>query len=474
MWAYRPRVKVVGYPRNVEGLTAGMARISRDPTPIPQLIREARENTALARARNERIVYEYGHNSVAEHGTFSVAIWDIPRHLSLEVVSHRLASYTQQSARYIPLEKVPRKFFIPQEYRAENAHRLYTRALLEILGIYEHIYQKLTAHIMGQDPSVKDEMAKRRATEDARYVLPLAQTTQLGVTANAREWALIICRLLSSDLSEARDLGHALFDALHPLAPSLFPEKYIHALPYPAQALEALAREAAQLPQETVPSEPAVALVHVHPADQRSIAALLLYRVTGRPFMELEAATTSMDAEQSRTIIWKAFTGLQAHDTVLREFENVIYSFELVMSEAAYHQFVRHRMTTQIRKPHTVELGPVIPPEIDRAGLRDAYLQGIELLESTYQKFGGDRRAELLVANGHKVRVLVQLNARELIEMSRVRMEATAQWEIRQTVAEMVRQVERHHPAVAMACGGRSDFKAGLLPIHQVRRGPVH
>ncbi len=496
MWAYRPRVKVVGFPRNVEGLTAGMARISRDPTPIPQLIREARENTALARARNERIVYEYGHNSVAEHGAFSVAIWDIPRHLSLEVVAHRLASYTQQSARYIPFERVPRKFFVPQEYRRGTAQRLYTSALRQTFDTYLHLYERLTEHILAQDPSIKPEAARRRATEDARYVLPLAQTTQIGVTANAREWALIICRFLAYDLPEGQGLGRALLKELQPLAPSLFPEPYIRALPYPSEALRALREQMSSLLEgeadrsrvgngrggSDVPSrEPTparqgerVTLTHVHPADQRSVAAQLLYRVSGMPMGLLRKAAQSMTEAQAHNIILRAYTGLGAHDTVLREFETVIYTFEVVLSEAAYHQLIRHRMTTQLLQPHTVHLGPVVPPNVEAAGLRGDYLRGIELLESTYRQLGGDRRAELLVANGHRVRVLVQLNARELIEMSRVRMEPSAQWEIRQVVTEMVNLVQAYHPAIAMACGGRSAFKAGQLPFQRVQEPALH
>src|SRR3712207_3794808 len=128
-WAYAPRCQVVGAPRFVEGITAGMARISRDPTPIPELIRLARQNTEVARKRNETIVYGYGHNSIAEHGVFSLAIWDIPRSLSRRLVSHRLASYTQQSGRYIPFELVPRPYFLPEAYRRGAARARFTRAV---------------------------------------------------------------------------------------------------------------------------------------------------------------------------------------------------------------------------------------------------------------------------------------------------------------------------------------------------------
>src|SRR5215472_5002386 len=100
-FALEPAVTVVGTYPSPEGVAAGLARISRDATPIPELVRQAVEDTDLARRRNQNIIYEYGHASIAEGAVFAVAIQDIPRSLSIEVVSHRLASYTQVSYHYV-------------------------------------------------------------------------------------------------------------------------------------------------------------------------------------------------------------------------------------------------------------------------------------------------------------------------------------------------------------------------------------
>src|SRR5437588_8042376 len=116
-YALEPTIAVVGRYPSPEGVAAGLARISRDATPIPELVRQAEEDTELARRRNENIIYEYGHSSIAEGAVFGVAIQQIPRALSIDVVAHRLASYTQLSYRYVPLEKVPVQFFLPQEFR---------------------------------------------------------------------------------------------------------------------------------------------------------------------------------------------------------------------------------------------------------------------------------------------------------------------------------------------------------------------
>ena len=521
-WSYTPRVRIVGRAaKNPEAITAGMARISRDPTPVPQLIKEARDNTALARQRNRRVVYEYGHNSVAEHGCFSAAVWDIPRLLSLEIVRHRLAAYTQHSGRYIPFEEVPRQFYLPKAYRRGTARRVFEEAVSQSHAAYRAIYAGCAAYLLEKYPRMRRASAERRATEDARYVLPLAQTTQVGVTTNARAFALIITRLLSAPLPEFRETGEKLFAQLQPVAPSLFPEKYIRALPYPQSGLDAVQEAAAALgitpadesaiPADTsviadyssvIPADSSVAaddssvipakagihpaptnasadapappapsasapvrLVRYDPDGERRLAAALLFHTSQMTFTAAQQAAANLSADQVGRIIRAAYRGLHAHDTLLREFELLHYQFELVMSEAAYHQFIRHRMKTDISQAHSPAHGRTLPPLVRNAGFADEYRRALDLLEATYHALGADRRAEILLANGHNLRILADLNAREIVEMSRIRSDRHAQWDIRNVSDAIVAAVADVHPHVGVACGGRDAFKDGTAEV---------
>ena len=480
-WSYTPRVQIVGRAaKSPEAITAGMARISRDPTPVPQLIKEARDNTAMARQRNQRVVYEYGHNSVAEHGCFSAAIWDIPRLLSLEIVQHRLAAYTQHSGRYIPFEEVPRQFYLPREYRRGKSRRLIEQAVAQSYTAYRKLYAGCTAYLLEKYPRMRASSAERRATEDARYVLPLAQTTQVGVTTNAREFALMITRLLSSPLPEFRETGEKLFASLHPIAPSLFPEQYIRAQPYPQSGRDAIRKAAAAFgiaaapnvgnsPRADRPAQPAandpVRLVRYDPDGERHVAAALLFHNSQTTLADAQQAIACLDADQVGQFIRSAYRGLHAHDTVLREFEFLRYQFELVMSEAAYHQFIRHRMKTEISQSHSPTHGRTLPPLIRNAGFADEYNRTLDLLEETYHALGADKRAEIVLANGHNLRILAELNAREVVEISRIRSDRHAQWDIRNISDAIAAAVSRVHPHVGLACGGRDSFKDGTAAV---------
>ena len=106
-----------------------------------------------------------------------------------------------------------------------------------------------------------------------------------------------------------------------------------------------------------------------------------------------------------------------------------------------------------------------MPPLIAEAGLAEPYLEAVHALEETYTALGGDERARIMLANGHNVRALLRLDARELIELSRLRNDHHAQWEIRDLSIELVERVRAVHPLIARACGGRDAFKAGRISI---------
>src|SRR5205823_13732218 len=131
----------------------------------------------------------------------------------------------------------------------------------------------------------------------------------------------VITRLLSHALPEGRALGEKLKAALQPIAPSLFPDKYIHALPFPdsaLEALEALAVRAATLspPAGTrvYPARNGVTLLEYDPAAEEKLAAALLLRVSNLAGDQRAAMVAAMAPEERATLIRAAFTGIAAHD----------------------------------------------------------------------------------------------------------------------------------------------------------------
>ena len=114
-----------------------------------------------------RQVVESGHHSILEHVSFTFAVAGISRTASHQLVRHRLASYSQQSQRYV---RGPFPYVTPASWERAGAEWL--RRYQEAMAGLERLYQEAVAGI---------------PPEDARFVLPQAVTTHLTMTMNLRE-----------------------------------------------------------------------------------------------------------------------------------------------------------------------------------------------------------------------------------------------------------------------------------------------
>lgn len=159
------QVSLINYTPNPELTIVAAARSSASQSTIEEL-----RHKLSPRQINDLLkqLLDSGHLSPFEHASFTFSIEGISRVTSHQLVRHRLASYTQQSQRYVPLKEhhyvtpptMSRQTDLLAKYQraVENAHELYS--------------QMLEAGI---------------PAEDARYVLPQAIETQLVMTMNARE-----------------------------------------------------------------------------------------------------------------------------------------------------------------------------------------------------------------------------------------------------------------------------------------------
>lgn len=112
-------------------------------------------------------VMQRGHTSIAEHASFTFSIEGISRACSHQLVRNRLASYSQQSQRYV---KALQDTVVPDSIKNDTeASGLFLVAVEEIEATYTRLLQ------LGIP------------AEDARYILPNASKTNIVVTMNARE-----------------------------------------------------------------------------------------------------------------------------------------------------------------------------------------------------------------------------------------------------------------------------------------------
>lgn len=443
-------------PVTPETLSAAYARISRYPQRVDELRRRSREEVEKARGSNRTIIFEMGHHSVAEHAVFNFDIIGVSR-LAVEALENfRLASYTEKSQRYITLKD---DYVMPKEIEELGRGEEF-RALIESENLlYHSLFDALKDYHADEDPVLaenKRELANR-AKEDARYVASLATQSQLGMTVNARELELMIRRLASHPLSEVRTLGARLYDEAKNVAPSIL--LFCEANPFDAETYPALAGFSKKIEYEKLP-QAEVTLVEASPDPDHKFLASLLHRVSNASFESCRSKVEEMTDEERFTLVKLAYERAELYDSMLREFEHVFLTFEVVCSSSCFGQLKRHRMSTFSPQPYDVSLGVTVPEPIQKTGKSHEFTRVMERCAELYHEISktNPEASAYSLTNAHRRRVLLTLNARELYHFTRLRSDAHAQWEIKSLSNQMVHLGRMVMPLVLMLAGGKDAY----------------
>ncbi|HXI10623.1 MAG TPA: FAD-dependent thymidylate synthase [Thermodesulfobacteriota bacterium] len=149
-------------------------------------------------------ILKMGHLSVLEHAGFTFGVEGISRATSHQLVRHRLASYSQQSQRYVTATRP--EYVVPPSIGGDDARKKrFDRAVKSAYRLYKELV----------DAGVP--------AEDARYLLPNAAATKIIITMNARE-LLHFFRLRCCERAqwEIRDMATRMLALAKKEAPYIF------------------------------------------------------------------------------------------------------------------------------------------------------------------------------------------------------------------------------------------------------------
>lgn len=158
------KAKLICYTPEPERTVAMAARLCYSPIGAEQL---AEKMTEQQIAKLVEKIVDMGHLSTLEHVSFTFAIEGVSRVLTHQLVRHRIASYSQQSQRYVKEHET--EYILPPSIAARpEAKAKFEELMKTIQQSYDELIQ------MGVHQ------------EDARYVLANATETKIVVTMNAR------------------------------------------------------------------------------------------------------------------------------------------------------------------------------------------------------------------------------------------------------------------------------------------------
>ncbi|CAI7989125.1 UPF0159 protein TC_0921 [Geodia barretti] len=450
--AYSPRV----YPLDAHKLTeeeiaVAFAMTSRRPEPFDEIADQVSQEKAAD--FHERWVLGYGHASVAEHAVVHLAVENISRMACDTLEDNRLASYTEKSSRY---QVMPQDYYhVPSELDGnQQARTAYISAARGLFDSYHRLLDACMEYLRRADAQREQERdgaynlrLRRMATDSCRAVLPAATLTNVGVTANARVLEHAISKLMSSGLSEERDLGEQMREQGRQITPTLI--KYANRNKF----LEASLQRDWQLGlpiDELSSGSPSITvrLVQLDPLAEERLAAALLFRQSSLDYESVWLQATEMSQDDRLGLIEGFMGHLGDHDAPLREFELVDYVFEFVMEYGAYREFKRHRMQSYFHQALTPDLGFKVPELLMKAGLGTEFQSAMDLSVRGYRQVAqySPLAAQYLVTHGHYRRVLAKINLRECYHLFKLRSSGQAHESVREPVIEAMRLAVEAHP----------------------------
>ena len=196
------KIKLLRYTADAE-LLCGAAALTSTKSGSPSEILE-KMNMETAKRIIKRVA-GYGHVSVIEHASFTFSIEGVSRAMTHQLVRHRIASFTQQSQRYVTYDTLEKYVTPPSIANNAEAQKIFDETVEKI----SETYQKL----------LKLGIKK----EDARFILPNAAKTNIIVTMNARELRHFFnLRCCARAQWEIRETATEMLKQTKKAAPALF------------------------------------------------------------------------------------------------------------------------------------------------------------------------------------------------------------------------------------------------------------
>lgn len=454
-------------------IAAAMARLSRRSGDMRLTILDEFAHTVGQDEKLlQRVITAFGDDSVQQLVGQHIVVERASNLLTKKLEWGRLASYLEQSTRYIYFDEKDERgryrFHIPEHLDAKTKEA-YIRTLHEIFDIYSHMVHQLTTYIRdtSSTPAEERDVAWRSATKaqacDAvRPVLPVATEATVGIYASGQALESLIMHLLADDLPEARQTGQLMLEEARKVIPTFLeradkPDRGGARIAYTANtrtAVKALAEQ--YLPTNHASEATAVTLTRVWPRNELDLVADMLYEHSDQPLASIKQVVDTWSYDK-KTEVFEAYMGerLNRRHRPGRALETAHYSWDLVCDYGIFRDLQRHRMVDDLEwQLLSPRYGYDTPKLIEDAGLTDDFERCFQLsleLYSNLQAAGYTLEAQYATLLGHRMRWKVTYNARQAFHLHELRTTPQGHPGYRKLVREMHEKLASVHPLLAEA-----------------------
>jgi thymidylate synthase ThyX len=498
-----PVFGITGLPEVVKG--ALFARYSRSPKSVRRLFLDEFAGdpeagiTAIAQERTDegmvgtqraqqlydRVFTQFGDDSVAQLGGAHLAVEQASNILTKVLERGRLASYLEQSTRYIFYDRKlgdRYRYHTPTELGASEltdryrshmdwTFNTYSDVVARLVAYYEALYPKQD----GDSDFVWRSTIRAKACDDARGLLPASTTSNVGIFASGQAYESLLLRMNAHPLNEVRWYGDQMLGELRKMIPAFMrrvdvPDRGGAWSRYFEDISDAMNIQAERIASPPAPS-PTVTLVDFDPDGERKVAAAALYAYSSLPDSQIRTAVDQM-SETEIDEIFDAYVGDRTNRRHKpgRGMEQTFYRFDVLCDYGIFRDLQRHRMLTidwQQLSPHHGYITPDAVVEIDASRSWDEAMERSRFLYGDIATARSPEVAQYAVPFAQNIRFVMNLNAREAFHMIELRTQQGGHPDYRKVCQDMhtqIRDIAGHHRiADAMSFVDHNDYDLARL-----------
>lgn len=494
-----PVFALVNLPEVVKG--ALFARYSRSEKSLRRLFLDefadgieldeggkSEADVGLERAEKlyKTVFSEYGDDSVAQLGGVHLACEQVSNFLTKTLERSRLMSYLEQSTRYIPYD-LPlssgeyRYYRDPEILQSEFSDR-YLDDMNHVFDTYHDLLGKTISYLTAKYypdadslPTPPEKRALRASALDLlRGLLPIGTISNMGIYGSGQAFEQLLFKMMASDLPEAHSYAEMIKAELMKVIPSFLTRVdrqdrggvWVKYLADSRHNTEDIVKETLlydkisagkDMPTSLLLTRlPKVELISYDEEGEDKVLAAILFASTNLSHNDIKREIISIGNEK-KDRIFQSYVGRRANRRHKpgRAFEADIYNFEIVSDYGTFRDLQRHRMLTIEWQQPDPDLGIHMPEEIERAGLRDLYLESVnrsvDLYRLIYKQF--PRQAIYSLPMATNIRYKMEMNAREVLHLVELRSTPQGHYNYRHIAQGIYRLIQEvaHHPHIAAA-----------------------
>jgi thymidylate synthase ThyX len=480
-------------PRQVDR-GALMSRYSRTDKSMRRIfLDEFLKNKNRGEEFYDRVLLEYGDDSVAELGEAQIAIEGLSNIAVKKIEDRRIGlSYLEKSSRYVTWNKKENgkyRFYRDEKIMSSKFANMYEDSCNLSFDIYSKNIEPMVNYIREKYPiekysfkdstdgkeklfgKLKNEIdiksanmiykgsTKAKALDILRGLLPASTLTNVGITGNGRAFEYLLTVLGSSELDEEQKLASKIKNELDTTIKSFVrraDDKYGKAFQKYLKDVKNKAKIVTKKEIKSNPVKGTITKLTDYESEKQAldtiITCIMYEQSPSTSYQNIMQQVKKISTKRKIEII-DEFTKIRTNrrHRPSRAFENTYYTFDLCNNFGMFRDFHRHRALTLERQLLTTDHGYVLPKEIETVGLEKDFKECMNNSKITFEKIRKKlpEQSQYVVNFAYNYPYFMKLNLREACHLIELRTIPQGHIDYRRVAQEMYKQINKVHPNIS-------------------------